>query len=115
MGFSVHHLDTEDKLAFMKDVKKALRKGGLFMLYEPILLEGEDRAGYYRRFRKTYDTYWKGLDEEEAETLFEHIRETEKPEKTEKGIGVVSEAGCGNAGKVFSDNTGLYEIFKYTS
>lgn len=113
VGFSVHHLDTEAKLEFMKKAKEALASGGIFMLYEPILLEGEDLKKYYIRFKSTFDEYWKGLDNEESDYLLEHVRETEKPETREDWIALGKEAGFKSATKVFSERTGLYEIFKY--
>ena len=113
VGFSVHHLDTTEKFEFMRDVKKALSKEGLFMLYEPILHECEDRDQYYNRFKKTFDIHWRGLSKEEGESLLEHVKETEKPKTTEKWISLGKDAGFSRSEKVFSEKTGLYEIFKY--
>lgn len=113
VGFSVHHLDTTKKLEFMSNVREVLADGGIFMLYEPILLEGEDLGQYYLRFKKTFDKYWRGLDTEESEYLLEHVRETERPETTHDWIALGKEAGFADADKVFSERTGLYEIFKY--
>ena len=113
VGFSVHHLDTAEKLEFMKNAGEALANGGIFMLYEPILLEGEDLEQYYIRFKRTFDEYWKGLDPEESNYLLEHVRETEKPETREDWIALGKEAGFSTGENVFSEHTGLYEIFKY--
>ncbi len=113
VGFSVHHLDRDEKLEFMRNIGEVLANGGIFMLYEPILLEGEDLKQYYIRFKRTFDEYWKGLDPEESDYLLEHVRETEKPETREGWIALGKEAGFSTAEKVFSERTGLYEIFKY--
>jgi len=113
VGFSVHHLSTAEKLEFFIKVKKAITENGIFVLYEPIFTEGEDLDKYCRRFRETYDIHWKGLDKEEKEALFEHIRESEKPETTENWLRLGKEAGFKDAQKVFSERTGLYEIFKF--
>ena len=113
VGFSVHHLDSSQKLEFMKDVREVLADGGLFMLYEPILLDGEDLDQYYVRFENTFYKYWKGLDNEESEFLLEHVRETEKPETAGDWIALGKEAGFEKSEKVFSERTGLYEIFMY--
>lgn len=113
VGFSVHHLDTKQKLEFMSNVREVLADGGIVMLYEPILLESEDLRHYYSRFKKTFDKYWKGLDSEESEYLLEHVRETERPETTHDWIALGKEAGFSTAERVFSERTGLYEIFKY--
>ncbi len=115
VGFSVHHLDTPDKLRFMKKVKKALSNGGVFIIYEPILLEGENLRLYFERFKQTFYEHWRGLSKEESESLLEHVRESEKPETTENWINLGKDAGFTKADKVFSEKTGLYEMFKYGS
>ena len=114
VGFSLHHLDTPNKLEFMKKVKETLSEGGIFMIYEPILLEGEDLGSYFQRFEQTFYKYWKGLTKEEGESLLEHVRESERPETTKDWVLLGKEAGFNQAEKVFSEKTGLYEIFKYS-
>jgi ubiquinone/menaquinone biosynthesis C-methylase UbiE len=113
VGFSVHHLETADKLEFMKKVKKALSSDGLFIVYEPILWEGENQGSYYERFKETFYLHWTGLSKEETESLLEHVRESEKPETAEDWIKLGKEAGFNQAEKVFSEKTGLYELFKF--
>jgi len=113
VGFSLHHLETADKLEFMKKVKKALSSDGLFIVYEPIFLEGENQGSYYERFKETFYLHWTGLSKEETESLLEHVRESEKPETTKDWIKLGKEAGFNQAEKVFSEKTGLYELFKF--
>jgi len=113
VGFSLHHLDTPDKLEFIKKAKQKLSDDGVFIIYEPILLEGEDRSMYFKRFKQTFDIHWTGLTKEERESLLEHVRESEKPETTKGWIQLGKEAGFTRAEKVFSEKTGLYEIYKY--
>jgi len=97
----------------MKKAKKALSNDGMFIIYEPILLEGEDRSTYYNRFKQTFDIHWSGLTKEEGEFLLEHVRESEKPETSKDWIKLGNEAGFSNVKKVFSEKTGLYELFKF--
>jgi SAM-dependent methyltransferase len=113
VGFSLHHLDTPDKGRFMEKAKRALSDDGIFLIYEPILLKGEDRSIYFKRFKQIFYMHWRGLSEEEGESLLQHVRESEKPETTEDWIKLGKEAGFNQAEKVFSEKTGLYEIFKY--
>lgn len=114
VGFSIHHLETLEKLEFMKKVKNALGNQGVFMIYEPILIEGEDLESYYHRFEKTFKEHWRGLNKKEADSLLEHVRESERPETTIDWINIGRDAGFKRAEKVFSEKTGLYEIFKYS-
>src|ERR1700757_2957837 len=46
IGLSLHHLTTPDKADFMKKAKDALGNDGLFLIYEPTSLDGENRIEY---------------------------------------------------------------------
>ena len=113
IGFSLHHLDTPDKLEFMSRLNNHLTDKGVLLIYEPILIPGEDQAAYLRRFQKVFDEHWSGLTQEEGDNLLKHVRETEKPETTGDWIKLGLKAGFSIAEKVFSERTGLYEIFMY--
>ncbi len=114
IGFSLHHLDTPEKLRFMKKARKALSSGGIFMIYEPIFQEGEDRGMYFERFKHTFHRHWKGLSEEEGASLLEHVRESERPETVKGWVKLGIEAGFSEAKEVLAEKTGLYSIFKFT-
>ena len=113
VGFSLHHLDTSDKLKFMCKAKKVLSKTGIFMIYEPIFLEGENRVTYFERFTQVFNNHWSGLTKEEGEFLLKHVKESEKPETSQDWIELGKHAGFLEAQEVFSEKTGLYSIFKF--
>ena len=97
----------------MKKVKKTLSNDGIFIIYEPILLDGEDRGAFLERFNQVFIKHWRSLSEEEGEYLLRHVRATEKPESTENWIKLGKDAGFSVAEEVFFEKTGLYKIFKY--
>ena len=46
IGMSLHHLRTSEKRAFIGKVERLLPRNGLFLIWEPTCLEGEDREGW---------------------------------------------------------------------
>jgi len=64
-SLSIHHLATDNKLDALKAIRDALGAGGIFLLYEPTRIDGEDRAGYLERFQQTNHQLWDYLSNPE--------------------------------------------------
>lgn len=50
VGVSLHHFQTPEKLAVMRDIRRILSEEGLLLIYENASPDGEDRAGWLRRW-----------------------------------------------------------------
>ena len=114
IGLSLHHLDKGGKAHFTKRVYEALSEQGVFLIYEPVYLEDEDRASYLRRIERIIRSTWTTLSDEEIKILLEHVRTTEIPESRDTWLKLGKEAGFGTAEKIFSEPSGLYSLFKFT-
>jgi SAM-dependent methyltransferase len=113
VGLSLHHLDTGEKASFMKRANDALSEDGLFLIYEPVFIDGEDRDSYFERIKRIIESSWTGLTGEEIKTLLEHIKRTEIPEAADTWVRLGKDAGFRTAEKIFSEPSGLYSIFMY--
>ena len=113
VGLSLHHFETVEKAGFMKRVHDALTHDGIFLIYEPVFIDGEDRASYFYRIKAIVENRWTGLTEEEMDLAMEHVRTTELPETPGDWIRLGKEAGFSTAEKMFSDKSGLYCLFMY--
>jgi len=80
IGLSLHHLETGAKAGFIKRVYESLSEDGIFLIYEPVFLDGEDRGFYYERIKEIIESTWTGLSTKETEALLDHVRTTEIPE-----------------------------------
>lgn len=49
IGQSLHHMKSDEKLPVMRQVRRILASGGLFLIWEPTSLPGEDRFGWQTR------------------------------------------------------------------
>ena len=80
IGQSLHHLPPDGKRAVARDVRRILAPGGLFLIWEPTTLPGEDRAGWIERLDARSRSHWPDLDAEERHTVVEHSRSSDHPE-----------------------------------
>ena len=87
IGQSLHHLPPDGKRAVARDVRRILAPGGLFLIWEPTTLPGEDRAGWIERLEVRSQSHWPGLDVEERHTVVEHSRTSDYPESAEGWLG----------------------------
>jgi len=115
VGISVHHLVTDEKERFMKKVRASLPEGGLFLIYEPTFIEGEDGTTYLGRFEDVVKRNWTGLTPGELDTVFDHVRKSDLPELPSKWISLGRDAGFSTAEAVYTDPTNLYTVFKYSN
>lgn len=113
VGLSLHHLTTDEKARFMAKVRKSLHNDGIFLIYEPVYIDGEDRAAYFERFKQVSDAVWKDLTPEERVMLLDHVRDTERPETLGDWLRLGREAGFASADAVYSEPTGLYTLFRF--
>ena len=113
VGLSVHHLSTEDKALFMKKVKQVQPQDGLFLIYEPVYMNGENRQQYCERLKNAVLAEWHILEHDEKQMIIDHVYECELPETTETWINLGKEAGYKSAEKLFTDRFKLYSLFKF--
>ena len=109
---SLHHLPLEGKRTMMRFVHRALPKDGLFLIWEPTLLDGEDRAGWLDRFSEYRDT-WAALNDEEFSAMEGHMRLADFPESAATWKSLGREAGFANARELFVMPNGVGRIFQY--
>ena len=109
IGLSLHHLRTSEKRAFMGKVERLIPRDGLFLIWEPTCLEGEDREGWVERF----STYLKGLplSLDELAAMDSHQRASDYAETAATWKGMAREAGFEKADQLFTSPdrlTGMY-------
>jgi SAM-dependent methyltransferase len=112
-SLSIHHLQVHDKLALMKAIRGATRPGGLFMLYEPTLLAGENRTGYLDRFQRINKLLWNVLTQDEWDQIWDHVATCDFPESPDVWLELGREAGFAQARQAFVDPTEFFRVFRY--
>ena len=112
IGMSLHHLQPQEKGELMKNVHKALTPGGLFLIWEPTLLEGETRAEWLDRFSELREEFV-AVTDDEFHAMDSHIRLADFPESADAWIAMGYQAGFGNAEELFVMPNRMGRVFKY--
>jgi len=112
-SLSIHHLATDNKLAMLKAIRDALGAGGIFLLYEPTCIDGEDRAGYLERFQHMNHQLWDYLSDPEWRQIWDHVCTCDFPESSALWLELGRAAGFSLGRQMFTDPTGFYSLFRF--
>lgn len=112
IGMSLHHLQPQEKAMLMKNVHKALTPDGLFLIWEPTLLEGETRAEWLDRF-SALRVAFAAVSDDEFHAMDSHIRLADFPESADAWLAMGRQAGFGNAEELFVMPNRMGRVFKY--
>jgi SAM-dependent methyltransferase len=115
IGQSLHHLVTPAKLAFMREIRRVLSEPGVFLIWEPTLLEGEDRDGWIARFDRVSRPLWSALSEAEWTAMLSHSRIADYQESSSRWLSLAREAGFNSARELFVAPTALARVYVFTA
>lgn len=112
IGMSLHHFQRLEKAQLMKNVHKAIAPDGLFLIWEPTLLENETRAQWLDRFaglRKAFAA----ITQAEFQAMESHMRQADFPESADTWLAMGRQAGFGKAQEIFIMPNRMGRVFKY--
>jgi cyclopropane fatty-acyl-phospholipid synthase-like methyltransferase len=81
LGLTFHHLPQPQKAKFLHLARKILPAGGFLLMYEPTLLEDENREQFLERWRQMAKDLWVVLTGAELEKFWQHVFNHDFPEK----------------------------------
>ncbi|TPJ36046.1 class I SAM-dependent methyltransferase [Mesorhizobium sp. B2-6-5] len=114
IGMSLHHLQPEGKARLIRDVHDALSRSGIFLIWEPTLLEAESRDEWLDRF-SACRTAFAAVTDDEFSAMESHTRLADFPESAETWMAMGFQAGFRNSEQVFAMPNRLGRVFKYWS
>ncbi|RWM05325.1 MAG: class I SAM-dependent methyltransferase [Mesorhizobium sp.] len=112
IGMSLHHLPTAAKARLMRNAHRALGGMGLFVIWEPALFEGEDRAAWLARFSLLRDK-WSAVSDEEFASMERHMLLADFPETSRTWLRLGREAGFSHAEDIFLMPNRMGRVFRY--
>jgi SAM-dependent methyltransferase len=112
IGQSLHHLLAQDKVSFMRKVHRLLSRGGLFLIWEPTRLEGEDREGWLERFHRVRPD-WAAISDEEFAAFESHCRASDYSETAQTWIDMASDAGFTTADELMTVPNKLARVYRF--
>lgn len=113
ISLSLHHLESDGKLAFMREVREGLRDDGVFLVYEPTRRNGEDREAYLERIDDVGRREWTALSAEEYAEAMNHIRTCDLQETVTGWAELGLEAGFSSVEELYSSPNDLFRLFLY--
>ena len=96
----------------MRQVARLLSSDGLFVIWEPTCLEGEDREGWMERFRQIRP-YWSTVSDEEFASFDSHHRASDYAETAETWIGMAREADFKRADELLTVPNKLARVYRF--
>ena len=112
IGMSLHHLQPQGKVRLMKNVRDALSRSGLFLIWQPTLLEGETRDEWLDRF-SAYRNVWAALTDEEFAEMDAHVRLADFPESADTWKAMGREVGFSQAEQIFLMPNRFGRVFQF--
>jgi len=113
ISLSLHHLDSEGKLAFMREVREGMRDDGVFLVYEPTRRSGEYREAYLERIDEVGRREWTALSADEYAEAMNHIRTCDLQETVYGWAELGLEAGFSSAEELYNSPSDLFRLFLY--
>src|SRR5262249_35580267 len=111
-GLSLHHLLTSGKLAVLRAIHGMLGERGLLLMYEPASPDGEDRAGWMRRWDEQQPA-WTAYTPAALDTFAAHVHAADFPEPTSRWHQLGRDAGFGTVREVFVAPSDLLRMYRF--
>lgn len=110
-SFSLHHLqDPASKQKVLNAGRGILNPGGLFVVIDVFLDEGETRDEYLDRFEQQARNDYHALNDTEMTTLITHVRGCDFPESTATYRALSRQAGFSQARQLLKDDASLHQM-----
>jgi len=114
-GYSLHHLDYEEKKQLMSLCHKRLKKNGKLVIYDLLNNDDEESQIYLQRCVNFFSTHWTALTHKQLQQVSEHVLNNDHPESMQswQNLSTISDfKGCELK---FRDKRQMYGIIEMTS
>jgi hypothetical protein len=103
---------TQEKRALVRKIHDLLPPKGLFLVWEPTRLEGEDKEGWMDRFRLMRPK-WSAISDEEFSAFESHSRASDYPETAATWLDIAREAGFREASELLIVPNQLARAYRF--
>jgi len=111
VGYSLHHLHTEEKDNCISRISDLLLESGLFVFYDVLSKEDETEKECNSRACKVFESGWNKLEKDELNDLVSHVMENDHPENEKFYLKTFMKNGLTNIEKAFQSENELYALY----
>ena len=112
LGQSLHHFQPAEKRAVLRSIRQILAPGGVFMLWEPTLLPGEDRHGWLGRLAVRRG-HWPEITDVEWKVMYDHCSASDFPETDADWLAMAHESGFHGGRAVFTAPAFINRVYRF--
>jgi SAM-dependent methyltransferase len=113
IGQSLHHLKRPEKQDFIGRVRAILPPDGIFVIWEPTCLEGEDREGWMERFGQLRPE-WPMVSDDEFAAFESHQRASDFAETATTWMEMGRAAGFTSVDELWISPNKLARVYRYS-
>lgn len=110
IGLSLHHLQTPEKLVFLREIRNALAPGGRLMIYEDAGPVGDTRAAWMARWDAQRPA-WAAFSEAEWQLLRGHVNAADYPEPADVWLKLGRDAGFSSTREIYVTPSDLFRLY----
>lgn len=102
-GYSLHHLQDQDKQDWLSDVTRVLAPHGEFLWADIVRQPGQSRDAYLAALEHSIRVQWTVLTADQIEDVVSHILSSDYPETADWMLAATSRAGLSTAQELYRD------------
>lgn len=112
IGQSLHHLLLSEKRVLARKIREIVGVRGLFLIWEPVCLEGESEEGWYDRFVANRPL-WSVLSDKDFADIDNHHRTSDHPETDHVWRMLGVESGFAGVDEIFRAPNNLARVYQF--
>ncbi len=112
IGLSLHHLERQQKLIFMRKVRGILKPSGRLLVFENTSPDDEDRPSWMARWDQQRP-FWHAYSADEWTRMTDHVHAADFPETVSTWRALGRDAGFGSAEDLYTTPTDLFRVWSF--
>ena len=113
-GYSMHHLNSQQKGQLFANFKQRLNNNGLLIIYDLVQNENESSQQYIKRALDNFETHWTALSQQQLVSVFEHVSQNDIPESWQGWRKLAEQNGFPSQDLVLRDKHNIYGIMEFS-
>lgn len=111
LGYSLHHLNTQQKQQCFSLISRHLSNQGVFIFYDLEMTADENQPAYIKRACDVFTEQWHDFDDAAISSICSHVIDNDLPENEHFYKKCFGQAGFSVIKRMFSDRHQLFSLY----